>query len=551
MHQRGHFWVRNAACAALLGGLALAVLLPVYGDEIGWRFQERAGIDGIDKLFSDLCGPNTLAAPPFFMMPVRWYSAYFNTAFVGPAWIRASGIAYALALVALLGLVVRRLDRPARERAQLLALGAGLLGLGALPLLMAWSRPEQPILLCATAAILLALADWRAPLRNTARGTAWLRSLTIALLATIALSYHLKALFLLPVFASAILLASRGTAAKWPRLTTGALLLAVTGWSALYWVQRLQCPGDPVLQAFFSAHNIGVELTGMISIGQVPGVIAKLLGNIRLLDYATLAAPAVEPMAGWLAPGQIGAGAQRGWRLALNLAWLGAMLVGLICFVGAVVHAMRERRLPPALLLSAAAAVSAVGWAGTEYQRNVYEAGFVLPLLALAIVLACAAPRASATGSRLAAAMAILTGLGAVASAGLMAASYGPSLVRALDTTGHVLPDQPHSVSLTHYGSARRDILGAARLCGIPEPARAQGLLVDDATYPALAEARLPQHQLGVLGLWRGTIRDPVAYLKSRKSDGMVVTCALLPPELRARARTQGQFCCLGPKTGW
>lgn len=535
--------LRTVACAALLAGLALAALMPVYGDEIGWRFQERAAIDGVDKLFSDLCGPNTLAAPPWFMMPVRWYSAAFNTAFAGPAWVRASGVLYALVLIALLAAIVRRAVPAGEARARLTMLGAGLLALGVLPLLMVMSRPEQPILLCTAAAILIALAP-----RGEAAARDWLSALGIAALATIALSYHLKALFLFPVFASGIYLS--GTR-KLPRLSAGALLAAIGAAGALYWMRRLQCPGDPVLHAFFSAHNVAVELTGMTSVGQIPGLLGKLLGNIRLLDYAALAAPAVEPMAGWLAPRQLGMDAQRLWRLALDLAWLCALLAGIAAFAGGAVHAWRTRSLPPSLLLAGMLGVSVLGWAAMEYQRNVYEAGFVLPLLALAVVLACASPRDSALGDRIAGALARVVGVGAMVSVVLVAITYGPSLTRALSATGYVLPDQPHSVSLAGYPAARRDILAAARLCGIPAPERARGLMIDDVTYPALMAARLPQHQLGVTGLWRGTIRDPIAYLKSRQSDGIVVSCSKLPPDLRTRARSVGQFCCMGPATGW
>ena len=66
-------------------------------------------------------------------------------------------------------------------------------------------------------------------------------------------------------------------------------------------------------------------------------------------------------------------------------------------------------------------------------------------------------------------------------------------------------------------------------------------------TYFAFMESRLPQHRLGVIGLWRGTIDDPIAYLRSRGSSGAILGCHLLPPNLRARAKSEGRFCCLGP----
>ena len=98
-----------------LGGLLLSVLagmlVPVYPDEIGWRFQERAWIDGgLDIGLNDNCGPNTIARAPWFMMPVRWYSATANRIFADPLFIRLEGVACALAWIALFWVLAGRLE---------------------------------------------------------------------------------------------------------------------------------------------------------------------------------------------------------------------------------------------------------------------------------------------------------------------------------------------------------------------------------------------------------------------------------------------------------
>ena len=93
--------LRGAVVAVLVLAILAGLFLPIYTDEIGWRFQERAGFDGVDKMFSELCGPNTLARPAFFMWPARLYSALFNSLFPAPIWVRLSGILYALAFGAL------------------------------------------------------------------------------------------------------------------------------------------------------------------------------------------------------------------------------------------------------------------------------------------------------------------------------------------------------------------------------------------------------------------------------------------------------------------
>ena len=199
-------WPRLAVLV-LLAGLGLAALLPVYSDEVVWRLSERAAIDGFDKLSSDLCGPNTLAVPPWFMLPVRHYSAWFNLRFAAPGWVRASGVGYALVQV---GLWWRLIGQIAGDRARTArALFFGLAGLGVMPLLLVLSRPEQPLLLCLTLALLLAGPGWRGGKAQAVEAVA-LRSLAIVVLGALALSYHMKAMVLVPALMLAIATCGRG-----------------------------------------------------------------------------------------------------------------------------------------------------------------------------------------------------------------------------------------------------------------------------------------------------------------------------------------------------
>jgi hypothetical protein len=55
----------------------------------------------------------------------------------------------------------------------------------------------------------------------------------------------------------------------------------------------------------------------------------------------------------------------------------------------------------------------------------------------------------------------------------------------------------------------------------------------------------LPLHRLGVLSVWTGSITAPVAYLRSRGSDGVVVGCEYLPQEMRAAASRSGEICAI------
>lgn len=541
MASQGLKWLRNAVVAVFVLSLLAAILLPVYTDEVGWRMQMRAGFDGIDKLYNETCGPNTLARPPFFVMPARWYSALFNGLFPDPLYVRLSGILYALAWVAMVLALIRRIAATAGDRALLGATGFGLMALGTMPLLLVWSRPEQPIVLAFTAALLLALSDRDDDGASSAR-TAWLRSLAILALGIVAVSYHIKAIFLLPLLLACIVCASRGRASHVPRAIAAVLLIAATAIAAQYWIHRLECPADAAMQANFARNNAGALLVKTSGLTHQIRIVIDLIGNMQLTQYLGLPAPRFEPMSFWLAGGRISDVSGFQWFVALVLLWWGALLLTFGAFATAVPHLLRARRLDRRLVLAALLVAAALGWSATQGYRNVYEALFVLPLLMLAVVLALSTLAETSRVRRFANVLAVLLSLAGVASPIAIGAIYGPSLVDAAGQRGYIA-GQPHSISVFGYGSMEADIRATARLCGIRTD-DASKLVIDDVTYFTYMQNHLPQH---AIGLFDRTIprANAFAYLRRRGSPGGVVACQSMRPENRARARRHGQFCCL------
>ena len=103
--------------ASFLLSLLLGVLLPIYTDEVAWRMQLRAGIDGgIDRMISDICGPNTNAAPPLFMMPFRYASAWLNLTFPDPLYVRTVGVGCAIVWAFLMRALIGQLERTTLPR---------------------------------------------------------------------------------------------------------------------------------------------------------------------------------------------------------------------------------------------------------------------------------------------------------------------------------------------------------------------------------------------------------------------------------------------------
>lgn len=535
--------------AAVLGLLSVAlisgIVLPVYSDEIGWRFQERAGFDGVDKMFSEACGPNTLAVPPWFMMPARWYSALFNGLFADPFWIRVSGILYALLWVALAVLLVRRLTGDRENRAIIVTTGVGLLALGTMPLLMVWSRPEQPIALAAVGALVVAFADGPAwPWGHSTSRQAWVRSFGIWALSCVAMSYHVKGLFLLPLMLGCLFFASRGPKALLPRSVAGLAILATTASAMAYWRGRLACPNDPILQKAYNDNNLSGMISQISSWEEARTVLGKLFDNISIFEYITDIGPQIDPLSFWLEHGQISDEASFHWFVAIALAWAMALIPAGLAASAALFRSARKRRLDPRATLALVTFGVAVAWSSMQPIRNVYESKFVLPLLILAILLGLSA-RAS---DRLKPGLHVITaliGLFALVSPVAIGAIYAASFERGAREQGY-LSAQQYSVGVFGYAKLRPQIEAAAKLCRI-DLSKSHAVMIDDVTYFPFIHSKLPQHKFGVIGGWNGEIDDPVAYLKSRNSDGAVVGCHYLEGDLRSRAKQVGPFCCLGP----
>lgn len=560
-HVRLFHGLRHGVVVCLFLGLLGGLLLPLYTDEVGWRLQERFWTDGVDKLYSDQCGPGTLAVPPLFMWPARWYSAFFNQHFAQPYWVRASGVIYACLWVWMLLRLIRRIARDRGERHMIAVVACTLIGLGCTPLLMVWSRPEQPIMLAVTGALMIASAGWQAPGNRfaplagipysralTSPATAWLRSLAIAALTMVALSYHFKALITMPVFAAAVLMASRGQRAHLPRAAALALMVGAALAALGYWSARLACPLDPLIEQDHNRQNLIASFIGNGDIADSPlTLLGRLMGNLRFDAYIDSAAPQVWPMSRWLVPGRVSWDEVHGWRGGMLVIW---SLAGASGLVAALVALWRQGRRGM-LACEAAMALVLLGvaalWCVSQLIRNVYEVGFVLPLLVLAIVLGLAAPHGVHWLRQFLRVVALALGPLMILSEVLVAGLYGPPMVAALGARDH-LPDQPWSVPLLARERSEGDIVGAAGLCGL-SPARPAGnLMLDDLTYFTFMASPTPQHYLGVLpDRLRGSITDPLAYLARHRSSGIVMGCRSLPGSLQRRARHQGAFCCLAP----
>ncbi len=215
--------------------------------------------------------------------------------------------------------------------------------------------------------------------------------------------------------------------------------------------------------------------------------------------------------------------------------------------IRAVQSRWKDRRLDLAVTASIVLAGLLAVWGMSQVHRNDYEAMTVLPMLALFAVFSLAAVPWQESQAKLLGKFAAVVVAISIAGQIEVAARFAPVLWRTAASPGYI-DAQPFSASAFHYSAIRSQILATARQCGIGAKGRAQHPLVDDVTYFAMMDSWQPFHRLGVLEEWQGTISDPVAYLRSRGSEGMIVGCRYLKSPWREQAKQNGEFCCISTK---
>jgi hypothetical protein len=528
------------AVACLTASLLFGLLLPIYTDEVVWRFQlSRAVFDGgVDRFIGQACGPNTLARAPLFMQPLRFASAWLNAIFADPVFVRLFGVAMALVWVALLWRLIDRVARSPRNRNEMLVLGLGLLGLGVLPLQLVWSRPEQPLLITLTLALLLALRGGDAREDSSLRQS-WLAAAAVVILGAIALSYHLKAVAFLPVFLVCAAYASHGRPGRLSRIVAIATLVVLGAVAAQYWVHRFQCPGDSLLNAKLERENVAELLFAGDFSWEILG---RIFTNMLPSNYVRLSIPGQSYMSFWLPPVDVPSTVALYWKRFMLLVWYASIISGGIAMLVALRDAIRSRRLDVRLAIAITLAATATVWGASQLHRNAYEATFYLPVAMLFAIFSIQA--AAPGGSRIVGWLSSLVLVVSIVSQGLLVTAYTGRLWSISTHPGYIAA-QPFSFSAYGYRTLEPQIRAAAKMCGIDQQHPIHELLIDDLTYFPYMTSWRPLHRLGVLQVWNGSITDPIAYLRDKGSSGIVMGCLYLPPQLLARAHQVGQFCCL------
>lgn len=531
----------SLALAALLASIAWSLLLPLYTDEVAWRFLlSRVTQDGgVDRWVGETCGANVLAYPPTFMLPLRHMSAWLTSAFPDPRWVRVAGVTIAGLAVVLTRTLIGLIEKDAARRSTLRIAVFLMLGLGVLPLMLTWSRPEQPIWIALLVSSIIALRNTSSP-PSSARALWSVAAITVV--TTWTLGYHVKALFYLPVFVTCLWIAGAGSDRRWPRLVATGLIGVLAAIAYGYWAARFQCPDDAVLRAKLDGENISSTLLRS-GLGGAMAAVPQIVLNANPVRYVFRILPADWFMSSWLTPVQAPHRLLLLWRWSILAAW-GAVAGTALWAVWLIIR----RRLfrDPRLYIAVAITVSLLAWGAVQSNKNAYESSLYLPMLLVVVALVVAVARVDAMILRR-----LLYGLVPlfVVSQTALFAQYTPRLYRLQQRVGYI-PDQPWSIPVWSFARYRERAIAAGAKCGISPARPNRRLLVDDASYFIFADSYRPLHYTGVTGPWIGKITDPATYLRTMRSSGAVLGCRQLDPWPRSRALAiaTGDICCIAPQ---
>ena len=373
---RGTRVAARIAFASFLISILTGLLLPIYTDEVGWRMHLRAAYDGgVDRMLNDICGPNTIIAPPLFMMPFRHLSAWLNLTFPDPLYVRLLGVSLAIGWAFLLRALIGRIAVEPKLRARVTALAFALLGMGVLPIMLVMGRPDQVVLLSMTAALMVAAlagnsdaGKWR---------LAWLWPFLILLFALAAISWHLKGILVAPLFLTCIVFAGTAKRSRPPRIIAALLLVACALQGANYWVNRFRCSDDPVLNSLLAKENLAAALEAG---GDWRVLVPAALHRALPVTYIALAESRPHMMSDWLPRGRITKPAMVNRFVVMNFAWHASLLAGLICLVRALQLRWRKRRLDLATAAPVVQAGLVMVWGISQQVKNDYEIMIVLPI---------------------------------------------------------------------------------------------------------------------------------------------------------------------------
>ncbi|MBO9170423.1 hypothetical protein [Rhizobium sp. L245/93] len=525
--------VAGVALLAILG-FQMAVFLPVYADEMGYRLiSSRYLIDGgVNIYLFPQCGRAYSTPVPIWMLPFRLAESFVYAPSVGLLHIRAIGAG--LNAISIFGTIAFLIYRaPLGSASVMIAAVLAFFGLGVLPFATVMNRPDLWI---RSAVVLWCLA----PLLKSPRNDRWVKQsfflgLIIILPAAAVASMHLKAILFFPLAALATWHLAHNVFLR----AFGLLVLAFVAISTYtYWTARLACPEYPAFNQLF-----GQAVSPSLLWSDPAQFITSFAGNV--LNFPRYVSNIIfqdHYISDWL-PGSTGGLISETANAAIYLLFSLMFLTWIWASCCIAWRIIRYKEITQSALIVIILSCCVIFVAGISITKYFIESPLMLPLSGLAVWLAI--QQLPQRFSRKVAGLlfAILTLAFSICQIPLFNA-YSPYVKGAWRQGGYA-PGQYISFNYSNYAQTEQRIVATARLCDIDVTKKLVHPITDSLTYPVFVESFQPFEVLWTGLNWPGSPQSQLSFLRSIRSSGAVSACHLLPPSFSPYVRRNGDLCCV------
>jgi hypothetical protein len=511
------------------------VLSPIYVDELHWKLiNSRLWLDGGKLIYLfPVCTRGFLLDVPISWYPLRAFDSLLFADMTNPQRLRYWGYGIFLATTLYASWVAKRTLKC--EAPFLSIFGAVLapLTLGALPFLVVFNRPEQPIVISLLIGCTLPFFAASSPMRSL---RSWGFAGVYSLLAWTLTASHLKGIYFLP----ALLLAAFIVVRPWlPRIA----MLAAFGFGVAetyqLWMARTDCPESPFLTHLF--HSLSLSPANLSN-----GVWSFLLNWWSNLQQSHLYWDRVsfqlEYQSSWL-PSTTTPLTEM--ETTINKVMPVVVTLGVFIVVTGVIAGLRQEPKRSAWVgqgaaIAALLLVALIGVAGLQIVKNFYEAGLVAPVLGLATLLALPSVLGITSKAR-------TFGLVVVAAVAVV------SIVSELALASHFSQELPAWFrNVAERESHQANLKTVLAKCGLPTGRDVSRIVVDDFAYTLLWRTREP-FLLAYFSGWWGQDLDRNKLIRDRHIAGLVGGCSAFAPEHLPATINYPEigFCCsrIGPRS--
>lgn len=530
---------------------ALCIFIPLQTDEVNWQFvNHRAVVDHFKMmtLFPQCELPQTFLKD----VPISWYPYVLVNYLVhmqveGLLWIRIIGLLY----FALFLFVSWFITKPLAERLNInpqtiYILFLSIIALDEIPILLQVNRPEQGVLLSICTFIALAL---NAEKINTK--TRRITAISIFIFTALMLyPAHPKAVVTLPIMLlCGGILFFRITSSRIFTVTSLGLLSTFAVYSAIFWLQRFDCPLATDTAKIISDNGPSLknainDPSAFVRDSLERFAMATLMDfniHLHILHTKNWLVTSVTETPLWLSSfSSILADIIIGLRITI-------FFTAMITFAALIIRPRnlksRYVALSATLILTVLALMIFSGLA-----RAFYYATLQVPLIIIAVFLFLPLLRINKLSVKTLNLIKIVLVVIACVNIALIISRYYPYISNPELGNNKIFHRLINQAAIG-YESKAAEIQKVYSECGLPPLNEAQHLIVDDTTYSALRHSQMPFSFDYVTNLF---LRHSSYYtnaplfdlLERYNSSGVFLSCNLTPPKLKPYLKQKGSYCC-------